>query len=357
MSVETYIFELSRKYKDYDITVFYKTGDQKQITRLMKYVRVVKYNGQHIKCKKFFCNYETDIVDNVEAEEYTQVIHAMFITNKLHPRIHPKINKYLAVSKAAADEWLELTGIKAQVCRNPLQVPEEEKKPILEMISATRLTIEKGKNRIIKLAEELNKKGIEYIWYIFTNDTEVIDNPNIVYCNPRLNIRPILASIKGYGVQLSDCEGDCYFTRECEALGIPLIVTPIPSFKEQGLVEGVNCYYMPFDMADMNVERLLKIPTYKGYIGSDEWEQKLEKVESDYEEGNMKVKLRCIRSYTDIIESPKLGHDLEIGYEWVVDKDRADELLRNPNNLVELVEYIEEKKEDKKKPTKRVIKR
>ena len=71
----------------------------------------------------------------------------------------------------------------------------------------------------------------------------------------------------------------------------------------------------------------------------------------------MKVKLRCIRSYFDVIESPKLGHDLELGHEWVVDKDRADELLKNPNNLVEVVEYIEEKKEDKKKPTKRAIKR
>ena len=27
--VETYIFELVRKYKDYDITVVYKTGDMK----------------------------------------------------------------------------------------------------------------------------------------------------------------------------------------------------------------------------------------------------------------------------------------------------------------------------------------
>lgn len=362
--VETFIFELCRKYKDYDITVIYKTGHQNQITRLMKYVRVIKYTGQHIKCKHFFCNYETDIVDNVDAEEYTQIIHAMFITNKLHPRIHPKINRYLAVSETAAKEWEELTGNKAKVCRNPLQVPEEEKKPILELISATRLTPEKGKDRMIKLGQELNKKGIEYIWYIFTNDTEAIDNPNIVYCKPRLNIRPILASINGYGVQLSDCEGDCYFTRECEALGIPLIVTPISSFKEQGLIEGVNCYYMPFDMVDMNVERLLKIPKYKGYLGEDKWEDELIKTKSTYKEGNMKAKLKCIRSYWDIYESDKRVKDgkdgnLPVGYEWVVDRKRAEELLNNPNNLVELVDWIEEqpKKEDKKLPTKKVTKR
>ena len=36
--VETYIFELARKYKDYDITVVYNTGSREQIKRLKKYV-------------------------------------------------------------------------------------------------------------------------------------------------------------------------------------------------------------------------------------------------------------------------------------------------------------------------------
>ena len=354
--VETYIYELARKYRDYDITVVYKTGHPNQIRRLMKYVKVYKYKGGYIKCKKFFCNYETDIVDKVDAEEYTQLIHAMFKTNKLTPRIEPKIQRYLAVSTIARDEFRELTGINALVCRNPLQITEEEKKPILTLISATRLTQEKGKDRMERLARELERKGIDFIWYVFTNDDKAIDNDNVVYCKPRLNIRPLLNQIKGkgYGVQLSDCEGDCYFTRECEALGIPLIVTPIPSFKEQGLVEGKNCYYVPFDMSDLNVERFLKIPTYNGYIGEDKWLEQLVKDKSNYKEGNMKVRLRVIRNYTDL----QLGQDLPIGYEWTTTSKRADELLNNPNNLVEVVEYIEEPKVEKAtKPKRKVTKR
>ena len=355
--VETFIYELARKYKNYDIAVVYQTGHPNQIRRLMKYVRVHKYRGGKIKCKKIFCNYETDILENVDAEVYTQIIHAMFKTNKITPKLNPIVNKYLAVSRAASDEFYELTGIKPEVCRNPLDVTDEEKKPILTLISATRLTPEKGKDRMIKLANELNRKEIDYIWYVFTNDKNAIDNPNVVYAKPRLNIRPILNSIKGigYGVQLSDCEGDCYFTRECEALGIPLIVTPIISFKEQGLVEGVNCYYMPFDMKEMNVERLLTIPEYKGYIGNDRWIDEIVKDETKYKEVNMKVKLRAIRSYTDV----ELGKDVEIGYEWVVSQKRADELLNNPNNLVEVVEYIEEEPKIEKavKPKRKVTKR
>ena len=112
---------------------------------------------------------------------------------------------------------------------------------------------------------------------------------------------------------------------------------------------------MPFDMVDMNTDRLKKIPIYDGYTIEDKWLENIEKVKSNYKEGNMKAKLRCIRSYTDV----QLGKDLPIGYEWVVDRKRAEELLANPNNLVELVEWVEEQliKEDKKLSTKKATKR
>ena len=354
---ETFMYELTRKYKKYDIVVVYRNADTKQLARISKNVRMHKYCGGRIKCKNAFFNYGNDIIDKVDAEEYTQIIHAMYKTNKLTPKIYDKMTRYFAVSNGAAKEWEELTGIKPIVVINPLELVEEEKKPVLYLISATRLTEEKGKWRMEKLAKALDQANINYLWLIFTNDTNVIDNPNVVYIEPRLNIRPFIASIKGkgYGVQLSDCEGDCYFTRECEAFGVPLIVTPIPSFEEQGLKEGINCYYMPFNMEEINIERIKNIPDYSGYMIKDNWIEYLVKAESTYKEENMKAKLRCIRSYTDI----QLGKELPLGYEWVVDRKRAEELLNNPNNLVELVEWVEEqpKKEKAVKPTKKAIKR
>ena len=346
--VETYIYELAKKYKQYDIAVVYKTGHQNQIQRLMKYVKVHKYKGGLIKCKKFFCNYETDIVGNVDAIEYTQVIHAMFKTNKITPRINKKITQYFAVSEIAAKEWEELTGIKPKVVRNPLQVLEEENKPILFLCSGTRLTPEKGKTRMETLGKLLNQKGIKYLWFVFTNDTSAINNPNIVYLKPTLNIRQYLSALKQtgnvYGVQLSDCEGDCYFTRECEALGIPLIVTEIPSFKEQGLIDGKNCYYIPFDMQGIDVDKIVNnIPKYEGYIREDKWIDELEKIESNYKEEEMKAKVRCIRGYLDV----QLQKNMTPKDEWIVSKERADELLANPYNIVEIVEWIEEPKVEK----------
>lgn len=328
--VETYIFELARKYKDYDIVVLYKTGDDNQIRRLKNYVRVIKWNNQIVKCKKAFFNYETDIIGNIEADEYIQIIHAMFKTQGINPRVNPKIDKFLCVSENAGKEWNELTGKEITHCRNPLQITEEEKKEVLYLVSATRLTYEKGKDRMIKLGELLDAAGISYIWLVFTNDTNAIDNPNIIYCKPRLNIRPILASVKGkgYGVQLSDCEGDCYFTRECEALGLPLLVTPVPSFQEQGLVDGKNCYYIPFNVEEMDdklINKIVnKIPKYDGYIKEDGWKDQLVEGKSKYQEDlKTMVKIRCVTEYIDLqLKVTKKKDDI-----FKVNKVRAEELI------------------------------
>ncbi len=357
--VETFIYELTKKYKDLDITVLYRTGHINQIARISKNVRIIKYNKKlKIKCKKAFVNYSNDLIDIVDAEEYIKIIHALYKTQKLHVTIDPRINKYIAVSNAAAKEFEELTGIKCEVIRNPLTILETDIKPIVYLVSATRLTKEKGKSRMEILGNLLNEKGINYLWLVFTNDTESINNPNIVYLKPRLNVIDYIYSLKGkcYGVQLSDCEGDCYFTRECESLGIPLLVTPVESFKEQGLVDGLNCYYLPFDMKNIDIDKIVNnIPEYKPFGYIDQWDKELINVKSKYKEVNMKVKVKCIRQYYDV----ELKRDVVLNEELTVSRQRADQLLANPNNIVELVEYIEEKPivEKAVPPTKKVVKR
>ena len=71
----------------------------------------------------------------------------------------------------------------------------------------------------------------------------------------------------------------------------------------------------------------------------------------------MKSKVRCTTSYWDIILSPTRPEgdkNIPVGYEWVVDDERAEYLIGL--GLVELVERVEVK-EDKKIPTKKAVKR
>lgn len=108
----------------------------------------------------------------------------------IKPEIHKKINKYIAVSKIVQKSFKELTGIEAELIYNPIQI--EKPKKILNLISATRLTNDKGKDRMIKLAELLNCKEIPYRWTIFTDNAKKIDNPNMIYMKPRLSPKKII---------------------------------------------------------------------------------------------------------------------------------------------------------------------
>ena len=74
----------------------------------------------------------------------------------------------------------------------------------------------------------------------------------------------------------------------------------------------------------------------------------------------MKVKVKCVQSYWDVQLHPDANDPnkvLEVGYTWLVDKERADELVGK--GLVEIVEILKEDKpeENKKLPTKKVNKR
>jgi len=56
-----------------------------------------------------------------------------------------------------------------------------------------------------QLGNILNDNNIPYNWFVYTNDIDAINNPNIVYKKPCLNIIDHIANAD-YLVQLSDNE-------------------------------------------------------------------------------------------------------------------------------------------------------
>ena len=159
--VETFFYEIAKKYCDNDITIFYSFGDLNQIKRLKKLVRVVKYTGQKIKCKKAFFNYSLKPIENIHAEKYYEIIHANYKDLGISPNVHPKIDEYIGVSQSVCDAFTELTNLPCTLCYNPITL--EKPKRVLYLISATRLTKEKGKDRILKLAKALDDANIPFI--------------------------------------------------------------------------------------------------------------------------------------------------------------------------------------------------
>lgn len=187
-------------------------------------MRVKKYTGERIQCKRAFFNFNIDIIDSVDAEEYYFVSHANYEELGYKPPIkHKKITNYIGVSQFAADkldEWGKKLGkdIKTVRCYNPLTLEPKEK--IVRLVSACRLDDKvKGGERTLKLIKALDdyclKNNRHYIWTIFTNPTNIqIDSPNVCLMKPRIDVRPYIAD-STWCLQLSnDMETYCYTVNE-----------------------------------------------------------------------------------------------------------------------------------------------
>lgn len=320
--IETFFYNLARKYKDWDITIYYQIGDQKQLERLRKFVRVRKYKGEKIVCDRAFFNFNLDIIDNVEAKEYIQIEHGDYKAMGVWPNTSPKLTGYLGVSQQVCKTFEEVTGHHVELVYNPIYV--EKPRKLLRLISATRLSSEKGKDRMIKLASLLEENDIPYTWDIFTDDKDAIANPNIIYHTPRLNLSDYVAA-SDYLVQLSDNEGYCYSVVESLALGTPVIVTDCPVFRELGVKNGKNGFILPFDMSDVPIKKIYKGVLKFDYMPKqDTWDEHLLRGKSKYkDELKKKVKVRCINEYFDLeLGKMKIKND-----EYEVSVARAEVLI------------------------------
>lgn len=294
--VESFYYYLVKKYKSRDITIYYKKGDPQQIKRLSKYVRVRRFTDEHIKCERAFFNYSATIIDNVEADEYIQIIHADYKEMKLRPNFSPKITKFIGVSKYICEKFKEYTGRDIELCYNPIKVDEPKK--ILHLISATRLTDEKGEERMKKLAEALDEAGVLYDWQIFTDYPVPFQNPNMIRREPRMDITSYIADAD-YLVQLSDTEAYCYSVVEALCLGTPVIVTPCEAFNEIGINEK-NSIVIPFDMSEIPVEKIQEgLAPFKYTPKKDNWGKLLAEGKSTYSKDEV-VLTECISPYYDL---------------------------------------------------------
>jgi glycosyltransferase involved in cell wall biosynthesis len=335
--IETYAYELAKKYKDKDIVFVYsdRTSDIKQLNRIRKYARVIyqPFNAtEKIKCDRLFVMYRSKI-ELFEADEVIQIIHADYEAQNLKPNLDPRIKEHYCVSKAVADSYKRISGVDVKVAYNPLTIDKPRK--ILRLISATRLTKEKGKDRMIKLANELDKAGIPYEWRIFTNDSLPIPNENVIYMNPRLNIRDYIADAD-YLVQLSDTEAFSYSVLESLCLGTPVIVTNIPSFKEMGVENGINGYILDFSMKDIPIDDIYnKIPKVSYKAPKDIYNELLIDKPSKYKPETL-VQCRALKTYTDNELNERIQKGQFLPCKITI--ERAEELINNTKGQLVQIE-------------------
>lgn len=307
--ITTWIREIVKKYHKYDITVVYDEADKKQLAFLKQYVRCQKLTDR-IQCKKLFLTYHGS-TNMFDYEESIGIIHTNFKLNGYRPFTTDKV---IAVSQTVADAYYEISGIMPIVCYNPLTIEKPQR--ILKLISATRLTDKKGKNKMAQMVKDLQSQKIPFLWYILSDDRLPIENENLIYLEPRTECRNLIAMCD-YLVELGeDDEAYSYSRNEANSLGVPIITTPLTINKEFGFIG----YEYGTDLHEIYND----IPKVKYTPPKDIYDMLIDKAPSQYKKESM-VLVRVLKPYIDV----ELDEKLEKGWTREMTISRAEQLIKS----------------------------
>jgi glycosyltransferase involved in cell wall biosynthesis len=342
--IETAIYNLCKTlHKDYNITFMYDTADINQLFRLKKLVKCVKYDNQKIHCDKFIMYgfNPTKILDNVTSKEIIQQICCDIKGVNLATQVDCRVTKIFADSKNSADVFNQTyPNLKCDVLHNVFSNPE--RKRVLRLMTASRLSWEKGYDRMKKMAKRMNELKMPFTWDVFTNDKPNEDIDGMYFRKPRLDIADYMSSYD-YGIQLSETESWCCTATEFLLASTPMILTDFPSAFEQ-LKDGKNGFILNRDLVNLDsvIQRMYETKfSYLDYVIPShlEWKKLLGKgSKSDYkydEKGGIIVK--AITNYFDTVEQ----RDIKVGECFDATADRVKVLLGENHLNRKFVEILE----------------
>ena len=309
--VDTFVYNFVKKMNKYfDILFLYTTADKNNLERIKKYVKTEQYS----KDKKYICDicicasawgqYPDSVI--AKSGRYIQMVHADYIKAKEIGFIYNKWHKtteHIGVSNYVCKIFKELYPNEKITRIYNILDEVKETKPILKLISATRVSKEKGYERMLKLAQELKKANIRFRWTIFTDlnlyNQKPFDLEEIVYMKPSHDFFDYIKE-SDYGVQLSDTEGYSYFINECLEYGTPVICTDFPSVYES-VENGKNGYILDMNLSNLDINKIVNnIPNnfvYKEKCKENDWIELLNKNE-ERKKKNM-YKIIAKQDYTD----------------------------------------------------------
>ena len=329
---ETFFYYMAKKYGKYDITIYYSdpNSSKEQIKRLRKLVRVKQHKGEIIECDKAFWNYKPAIIDKVHAKEHIGVIHANLMKQpelwETLKQYKGKINKWVAVSKDAAEAFTQKTGLECEYAYIPIEYDFNRQRLIIT--AAQRMDTMKGAELIIKLEQELNRQKVPHIIWVFTNKFDKYLGENVIYMKSRLDL---LNYVKGSDFFFCGSKFESYGLSKVEALcmGVPVIRTPLKVDEELG-IDDSNSITIDFDGSNVEEvvnQMLTKKFNFKYKPVEDKWEKYLNKDKSTFDPSNILVRAKV--SYDDIILGHKNSGDI-----FYVDEERFEYL--------EGIKYVEE---------------
>lgn len=288
--VEVAILNLiERLHTDYEITIAYSLSDSdiEMLIRMSKYANVVNLNYKSIEVDTVvYCSIYCQ-KDKIKAERELRWVHGCLADMKCKlPK--EKIDHYIAVGKVCKEQLdVQLENQESTLIYNELNSQIHElaknkfpKSKVLNLVTVSRISREKGFERMLKVAEHL--KGIDYVWHIVGNgyDKKYEEHikkqapDNWVFHGKLENPFPYIKNAD-FLLQLSDYEAFGFVLLEALVLGTTVITTDYSSASE--MINESNGYIIKKDLSDFATEIFnnKKSFTHEHKSGFEQWKKLL----------------------------------------------------------------------------------
>lgn len=292
--VEKFVFNFTKRMsKHYDILFLFDWVEyQNSLFEINKFSSVEKIDYKKIYKFDYFVNstaWGFSPYNNIQAEKVIQVVHADYrhvIENwNFKYKKHEKVTHHVCVGEIVKEGFETVTGLKCDsiiynLLDNEIILHDKPKHDKLTLITCSRISGEKGFDRMLKFADILDQNKIDYVWNIYSNNAHAYAQQVIKQFKDKkkVNFKGVttdpLTEIRkhDYLVQLSDTEGFAYSVYEALQTKTPCLITPFASGNEQ-IQHGINGYILPFDLKDVNLSEIInKIPVVDSFeeLGKEE---------------------------------------------------------------------------------------
>jgi glycosyltransferase involved in cell wall biosynthesis len=289
------LYLIEKIYKKYNIIIAYSNENSNldMIIRLSKYAKVM-YLHKPIQCDlAIYCSFlnfgEQNLISASNSKEWCHatIIDVGYNKNSIKKRIG--MEEYIAVSNEVKKQMIECgyEADKIRIIHNELnpnieKLAEEKvklKRAELNLVTVSRITSEKGFERMLQLARYLKSENKDFIWYIVGDNTAEYGKkitqdfksiPECIFVGQKENPFPYIKNADVL-VQLSQRESWCNSISEARLLGKPVICTNFKSHEEQ-IKDGVNGIVLDMNMTNMDKVKNIK-ELKSDYTQKDEWKK------------------------------------------------------------------------------------
>lgn len=289
--VEIAILNLIEKlYKEYHITIAYSAADSshEMLIRMSEYADIINLNNRSLEVDTVvYCSIYCQ-KDKIKANKELRWLHGCLTDMKVKlPK--EKIDNYISVGKVCKQQLDEqLTGQESILIYNELnskiyelaknKLPKTNK---LSLVTVSRISREKGFERMLKISEYLKANKIDYVWDIIGSgyDKKYEESikkqapENWIFHGKLENPFPYIKSAD-FLLQLSDYEAFGFVLLEALVLGTNVITTDYSSASE--MINEKNGYIIKKDLSDFTTDIFKKkefIHEHKS--GFEKWKELL----------------------------------------------------------------------------------